>query len=578
MIDFGSVLVRSITTNSNGLILINGKWGSGKTYYLTNKFKTIYHEMPIYYMSLLGVNNIDDFKNKLVKTAYLDSPHEIEGLNELIKSALNSFKRSAGDAFSQGVEFFSGAIKERVLNKLEGVFIIDDIERIDTSLRQEILTYCYQNQQNTLIQNTKSTVTYIFVGNFSNENDVIIAHKEKLISDEIIFPGIESSEFIIQKIIKHNICTDTLTTIIRSLSITNLRIIEKIISKINCILELIPTSDTPSPGSFSSFVNNISACVLLKEQYGFRRDTFDKYKKEQISRFLSTIDREGQNEKDTEIESVFDKISALDEHKEKLFNYTFNIESAKDLFHIFLPITSEMKEEDYAYLQEPHLTDIDENSYARSLRDAILKTNNPPLSKWLKAVRNYTAHKEKMYVREIKEITNEVIRKKRESFSHDEILRFVKNRFPQVEYIEDIHFSEDMDEHEKYFKEKYFEIRKGKAKKKIITKMTEQGWLQVGQEITREPFRTQLLGIIGVKNIINALEKCWSPRDILDFRSTLTSTYTYIRLYHKPSEIHHLTALSNELSNMICTMEPSFKLGAIIQLKETIEQILTQQK
>ena len=43
-------------------ILINGKWGIGKTYYIKNEF--FQYKNPIY-ISLFGINNFRDFKHQI---------------------------------------------------------------------------------------------------------------------------------------------------------------------------------------------------------------------------------------------------------------------------------------------------------------------------------------------------------------------------------------------------------------------------------------------------------------------------------------------------------------------------------
>jgi hypothetical protein len=133
--DFASVLIRTIDNKKDGLILINGLWGSGKTYYLNNDFKRLYSDRPVYYISLLGVRNISDFKNKIIKVAYLDSPQGLESIMGLTQSSLNTIQGELGDIFLKGIEVFTGAIHESVLNSLNGVFILDDIERIEEDIQ-----------------------------------------------------------------------------------------------------------------------------------------------------------------------------------------------------------------------------------------------------------------------------------------------------------------------------------------------------------------------------------------------------------------------------------------------------------
>ena len=55
-------------------IMINGEWGSGKTYFWNNKVKSKIESIEIdgkryktIYMSLYGISNLDDISKKIVK-------------------------------------------------------------------------------------------------------------------------------------------------------------------------------------------------------------------------------------------------------------------------------------------------------------------------------------------------------------------------------------------------------------------------------------------------------------------------------------------------------------------------------
>ncbi|NXZ88979.1 hypothetical protein HZI30_18755 [Serratia fonticola] len=570
--DFASVLIRTIDNKKDGLILINGLWGSGKTYYLNNVFKELYSDRPVYYISLLGIKNTTDFKNKIIKVAYLDSPQGLESLMELTRSSLNTIQGELGDTFLKGVEVFTGAIQERVLNSLNGVFILDDIERIEEDIQYEILTYCYQNQQSKNIDKM-SEVTYIFVGNFSSETDLNIRHKEKLISDELPFPGINTLDFIEKKEMEQKVDIRVIALVIDSLELKNLRIIEKITDKINEVVANMSHSGTPDPGSFVYFVKNISTCILLKEKYNFRRDTFDDYENGRLLRLMPGSKDTNKSPEQKTKEQLFDKIDGV-KYQTQLLDYIFNMESAKDLADIFLPITSKTNKDDYAYLSTPHLLDINESEYTESLKKAILRLNESSLKKWLIAVRNYTNNIKDKYINEIDGLSVNSINNVKESFSDNEILEYVESQFQNVTYVEAIHFSENMDEFGQFFRDKYFKIRLNREKEEIIRKITTDGWISVGNEIMREPFRSKLLESIGVENIILGFENSWTTRDILDFSNHIKNIYTPGHAIHNPDEINYLEFLNEKTTKLLDSLTPSFKYGAINQLKNCIDNIL----
>lgn len=59
-----SVLIRILEEKRDGLILINGEWGVGKTYFLQTEFKKYYSSKNHFYLSTLGLNSLQDFKDR----------------------------------------------------------------------------------------------------------------------------------------------------------------------------------------------------------------------------------------------------------------------------------------------------------------------------------------------------------------------------------------------------------------------------------------------------------------------------------------------------------------------------------
>lgn len=69
--------------SSDNLILIDGPWGSGKTY-LINEFISKYNGCRVFYLSLLGKTNVDDINTALYTEIIKDKP-----INQIVPSAIN---------------------------------------------------------------------------------------------------------------------------------------------------------------------------------------------------------------------------------------------------------------------------------------------------------------------------------------------------------------------------------------------------------------------------------------------------------------------------------------------------------
>ncbi|EKY5228753.1 ATP-binding protein, partial [Escherichia coli] len=145
-----SVLIRLLSEKREGLILLNGEWGVGKTFFLQHEFKKYYSHKNQFYISVLGLNSLQDFKDKMLSVTYLENPPDIEIITELASNVTTAITKeeNTGRLAGKIISTFAGAMQHYVLKDLSGVFIIDDLERIPQTLRDEIATFCLQNYQN----------------------------------------------------------------------------------------------------------------------------------------------------------------------------------------------------------------------------------------------------------------------------------------------------------------------------------------------------------------------------------------------------------------------------------------------
>lgn len=224
----------------DGLVLINGSWGSGKTHYINNIFPKIYTSKTIYYISLLGIQSLSDFKSRIIDIVYLENMDELE---RAVSITSNGLSVSTGNSRSAGIidkiiKSLTSSVKESVLSNLSGLFIIDDVERItNQSVLNEIIGYCH----NLYSESDEGKLDYLLVGNFTNEHENKIEHQEKLISDVLFFePSREDLNDIISE--KNNFLTPEHLTIFLNIlmkyEIKNLRIVNRITDKLKPIYSL----------------------------------------------------------------------------------------------------------------------------------------------------------------------------------------------------------------------------------------------------------------------------------------------------------------------------------------------------
>ncbi|HBA1099046.1 TPA: ATP-binding protein, partial [Escherichia coli] len=273
-----------------GLILLNGEWGVGKTFFLQNEFKQYYSNKTQFYISVLGLNSLQDFKDKVLSVTYLENPPDIEIITELASNVTTAITKeeSTGKFTGKIISTFAGAMQHYVLKDLSGVFIIDDLERIPQNLRDEIATFCLQNYQN------NKMLDYILVGNFSKQSNEVLNHKEKVISDEVYFSINNLSDILDKKLekIQENY-RDIIKQVIIDFEETNIRIINRVIVKLLPLFEQTTQDRDISDIDIKNLVSSLCAHIILKEKFNYKENEF---RENFVSSSLKTISTTPENE------------------------------------------------------------------------------------------------------------------------------------------------------------------------------------------------------------------------------------------------------------------------------------------
>lgn len=173
-----------LAPNTDYAIMIDGKWGAGKTWYWENvltkqikKLPTKDHseEKPSMYnvakISLFGISSVDDLKIKIFEETnaffankYVKTGAKLTGMFfNKVASFFNVSETNAKD--------LSDVLSEFSVNLDHYVLCFDDLERIKTELLIELLGYI-----NTLIEQDK--VKVVFICN-EKELEVVDYHKYK---------------------------------------------------------------------------------------------------------------------------------------------------------------------------------------------------------------------------------------------------------------------------------------------------------------------------------------------------------------------------------------------------------------
>jgi hypothetical protein len=146
---FANIVNRYLSSEIPYALLIDGKWGSGKTWYLKNKFEDDFSR-KIIFTSANGITSMDDLTQQILyRKLYLSSNLVSDPkaklayslVKEVGKSILNKYTGFNVDDFSTlnvNLNDFASISDNEVL-------IIDDIERMSGDLIEELLGFVSKN-------------------------------------------------------------------------------------------------------------------------------------------------------------------------------------------------------------------------------------------------------------------------------------------------------------------------------------------------------------------------------------------------------------------------------------------------
>lgn len=572
-----NLIVKTIHLLSNkrdGLILLDGNWGTGKTHFIKNRFPNYYHTNVFYYISLLGIKSLSDFKAKIIDCYYLQDIQTLKsGLESLAGiGSISSGSPASANVINNMFNSIGASVRENILSKLEGIFILDDIERITVaSLANEILTYCHTLYTTT----TNSNLDFIIVANSSSESGLKIDHREKLISDtlhynptpqeilemdimkEKLFPFPQKDKKLFEDIVLNN-------------EIVNIRILIRMLNTITPIYEYIESHphlswSIPSTTVLNSmcsffillFLHNRSIEELLTDNNSFFSFNTDEYSDSERILWSS------------------------------LHNYKITLElkkyfsghlSLQDVLSILFHEEKPLALRDIATSPRPELYEVNETEFSKIIISLICRDLDCDFYNWFRAVQNYEYLTRCKYLSKSPIITLKFITSVLNNFTNDEIVESFQthdlgDRSVLNSGFEDskLLFSISLIRYQKTINiSKLLKIKK---------EIEVNGWasFDVDTLTTLDPFGNyKPLGVLGAPFITRCILNHWKVNDIEHFRSFLRSNYQISNIKQfAHNEKGKLIYLDNMLEIFCCTHKEGFKYGAVYDLKKVVKNAIT---
>ncbi|MBB8765080.1 hypothetical protein HEO69_016700 [Escherichia coli] len=563
-------IIHLLSQKRDGLILLDGNWGTGKTHFIRKKFPEYYDKNIFYYISLLGIKSLSDFKAKIIDCYYLQDIQTFKsGLESLSGiGSIASGSPASANIINSMFNSIGASVRENILSKLDGIFILDDIERIsETSLVSEILTYChslYMSEMN-------SNLDFIIITNTSTESGLKIEHKEKLIAEtlhynpypeEILdidiingklsqFP--QEDKILFEDIVKNN-------------SIVNIRILMRILDTATPLYEYVK--------SYPHLSWRIPSTILLNSICSFfillflHNHSLEELLKDQDPTFLLNTEESSDSERVLWL--------ALNNYKIKpeIKRYYSGQASLNDILDVLFYEAKPLTMREIAISVRPELHEINENELSNTLVDLICRKIDCNFYEWIKAFQNYeylTTHK---YLPKSPIITLKFVTSILNGFTDNEVAECFELYSLDRKNILNSGF-EDSELLYSISLYRYESTIKMRELNTIKVQLELKGWasFNANQLTTLDPFGNyKPLEVLGVSFVTRCVLKNWAVNDIEQFSSFLRSNYQISNIKQfATNEKNKLIYLSQKLDIFCLSNKESFKFGAIYDLNRTVK-------
>ncbi len=236
--------------NRDTALMINGEWGSGKTYYVKHELENVDPNRKFIYVSLNGLRSIEELETKLIMSYFDSDKNDLATILRKSKKILaKAFDKMTGGLGGASLELISSIAKPVILSKIgkDDVLVFDDLERISGSTDiKDVLGYINANY----IENRGLKVIFVCNEKQYDVDGTLQTIKEKTIFRTVNF-SIELSYITLkfiddlmnsgdpQQFLLFRELNDSIMDFFRTADITNLRTIRTIYEVIRRITPFV---------------------------------------------------------------------------------------------------------------------------------------------------------------------------------------------------------------------------------------------------------------------------------------------------------------------------------------------------
>ncbi len=564
------------------MVLLNGAWGSGKTYWIENN---LIEPEGYIYLSLNGLASIDDFYSNLISKFFLNkniSATDSSSLLDGFQKILGNFNGENKGLISGLVSGFKGVAVTKAISSIQDkTIVLDDLERIvNANLAKEIVGIC-QN-----LSEKNHNLKFIFA---TNTSELKFDNKHSLLEKN--FAGIvefklSKNEFL--EIIKEDVQKELkvhAARVIEELKLKNIRIIKRAKNKYCSLIEEIESDDSSSNLDIlegrKALFGDVMKIYFMQMELGCNVEKIKSQSKENINFKIPGFDTE---KKDKANVSNIEEHLNLPQIESQLlvehiaFCKTFSIEEVLQKYYPVQVLTIDLLLKRGITI----LTEADEEKipdYVNQLVN-IIKEKEPELLRWFNSVDVINELFKYKFIESVKGISIDG-KPPIKSILEQYLPKKFKTPVPvsgRFGYQLEQFGSKELNQK---FESILAEVKKTNELKAIdaIEKEIHRGWTkEVDMKIYNEYRTISIFSTLKDHECFaKAVSENWTVEQIYLYSDFITDRYKANLTDWLMDEFDFLQRLKNELSK-VTFQKSGIKIGMINQLIEALVKVLNKMK
>lgn len=560
------------------MVLLNGAWGSGKTYWIE---KNLIEPEGYIYLSLNGLASIDDFYSNLISKFFLNkniSATDSSSLLDGFQKILGNFNGENKGLISGLVSGFKGVAVTKAISSIEDkTIVLDDLERIvNANLAKEIVGIC-QN-----LSEKNHNLKFIFA---TNTSELKFDNKHSLLEKN--FAGIV--EFKLSKneflgIIKENVQQELkvhAARVVEELELKNIRIIKRAKNKYFSLIEEIESDSSSNLDVLEgrkALLGDVMKIYFMQMELGCNAEKIKSQSKENINFEIPDFGTNKNNK--ASVNNIEEHLNLPEIESQLLVEHiafckTFSIEEVLKKYYPVKVLTIDLLLSRGITI----LTEVDEGKitgYVNQLVN-IIKEEEPDLLRWFNSVDVINELFKYKFIESVKGISIDS-KPPIKSILEQYLPKKFKIPVPvsgRMGYQPEQFGSEELNQ--KF--ESIMENVKNENKLKTITDLESEvykGWTkEVDLKVYKE-YRTVDI-FSSFKNyaeFVNAMKDNWTAEQIYLFSDFINVRYEANLTDRLVNEYDFLKALEMSLSELT-NGKSGIKIGMINKLIKALKEVLS---